>query len=137
MHHGPIGIDEHRQLDLFLAFARRDFAAAFAEPKFLLERRACRERIGRERDANLAELHQPRDFAQRIGAADVKLQIAVFLDPEVQSDLAVAQRHRAGGVLAGRRPDDVARFQIGRRGRFRGACRCDSKAERESASGKF
>ena len=108
MHHRPIGIDEDLQGDLLIAFARRDLTAAFAESKLLLERRAGRKRIGRKRHADLAELDQPRDFAERVGAADVELQIAVFFDPQVQADLAVAQHHGARGVLAGRRPDNVA-----------------------------
>ena len=77
----------------------------------LPERFALAEWVGRKLDTDTAQLYQPCMFIPSISARDLAQKVAVRLYPQIYANLAVAERHGAGAVLAGRGPDDVVGIQ--------------------------
>jgi hypothetical protein len=56
-------------------------------------------------NAHLADFEQARVVIPIVGLADIEMQVAVRRHPRIERDVAVAQRHRAVMILAGRIPD--------------------------------
>ncbi len=79
---------------------------ALAEPQLLPEARPG-EGIGSQGDADAPDLDQPVVVVPGVGLADIEEDVARGLHPDVEPDVAVAERHGPEGVLAGGVPDDV------------------------------
>ena len=67
-------------------------------------------------DPQPSDLEQPAVLAPGVSAREVEDELTVGLDPGVEGDLAVAQRHRARGVGSRGVPDDVVVVGMLRRG---------------------
>ena len=77
-------------------------------------------------DTHAAELQKATVLFPRVGLRDVEQQVAVLLNPKVSADIAIAERHRAGGVVARRGPHDV----VAAHGIRLRACRGGGRRER-------
>ena len=92
-----VNIHEHPQPHL----AGGDLDPALAQLELLPEEAPGDERVRRERHAHPAHFAQLRDLAEGVIPADVKPQVAVLLNPHVQSHLPVADGHGTRGIVAG------------------------------------
>ena len=63
------------------------------------------ERTGMERDANTPQFEQTGIFIPSVRLAQIEQQVTVLFDLDIHPDIAVSQRHRTGGIVAGSCPD--------------------------------
>jgi hypothetical protein len=121
-----IGIDP----DADGCLAGPDVDTAVVKVKALLEWLSGLHQSRGGLDANPADLEQAGEVVKGISFRKQKQEVARRFDPDVGADVAVAQRHRAERVLAGRVPDNVGRQWIRRVGE-RGGIGCGGTGENE------
>ena len=110
MQHLRAAVHEHAQAHAAAGHSQHPFA----QTQFLAEIPALKQRTTLKVQAQTAELAKAPGFRQRIRARHKQEQIAGrFFHPGVDHHLAVAQRHRTGGILAGTIPSDIHRVHRG------------------------
>ena len=97
-----MGIHPNPQVDV----AAADGDGSVVQDERLPERLDGHRRV--QPKPHAAQFRQRMPSVERIDLADVEQEVAVALDPGIHPDIAVAQRHRAQRVRAGRFPDHVA-----------------------------
>jgi len=104
---GVVRIHPQVQAGLERSAARLDLDGRGRQIQALAERLAFGEGIRLQVDSDLAHLDQAGVVVPGIALGDEEEQVAAFLDPGVQCDVAVAQGHRTQVVPARRVPHDV------------------------------
>ena len=102
-----VRIDPDTQRNLGTGDACLDLDLSLAQLKRLFERQAFFERIRCDFDSHLTEFEKLACPAPGIGLAYIEKQVPALLDPDIQGNIAVAQRHGVGRTLARRIPYDV------------------------------
>jgi hypothetical protein len=128
---GVIGDDRHAETRV------DDFDAARMKIEVLPEGRRRRPG-GFAPHAHTSELQQTFDLAERIDPRHERREIAVGIDAHVRADDPVADRHRAGVVLArrrpnGRKPCEPVGHRVGRRARRSTRRRSKARTARRTA----
>ena len=129
---GMVGVHPEIHRDQVLPLAHTYLDPSLPQMQCLHEGRAVRQRVGCELHTYSPELERTADLTPGVRLGDVEQQVATGLDPDVQADVAIAQRHRAHGILAGGVPDDVV--LVNRSGRVRKAPkgapgRCNNRSQ--------
>ena len=88
-----IGVNPNLQCHRFARLARLHGDAGFVQFQGLTERQPGGKRIGFDGHAHPAQLPQHVIAVEGIGFADVEQQVATLFAPDVQADVAIAQRH--------------------------------------------
>ncbi len=91
--YGPICIDPYAKRSLPPAFSGYDLDLAFAQSQRLAKVPAVLENPRCKPDSHQAKLEQSGVLAPGIGLADIKDKVSTLLDPEVQAETTVADRH--------------------------------------------
>lgn len=109
--HRPVGIGPHPHSQRRLRGSARDDDFAVVQMQRLPQRVPVGHRIGQELHADAAKFQKPLAAADvvapGVGLAEIKQQVAALFHPHVQPEVAVAQWHRAAGILARSVPGDV------------------------------
>ena len=107
IHHRAVGIDPEVHRGFVLPHPGFHHDAASRQIEFLTERPSVAHERLVEPDAHAAELEEFLLGIPRIALGEVENQIPTRLDPEIRSEVAVADRHRAVHIRAGRVPNDI------------------------------
>ena len=93
MNRGMIGIHPQADRRGIAPFAEHRLQRSFAQPQGLAEGLDRQRRIAA--DPHPPHLQKSRVVAPGVGLRDIENQVTVRLDPGIQSDVAVPERHRA------------------------------------------
>ena len=107
-----VGIDPEIHRGFVIPPPRLHHDAATGQIEFLPERPSIANERLVESDAHAAEFEEFLVTIPRIGFREVENQIATRLNPEIRGEVAVADRHRAVHVRAGRVPDDIVSGEL-------------------------
>ena len=114
VYHGVVLVDPDPQVHADIAGRAGYLDLTVTQPQPLRERRPRRERIRIQRNPDPPELQQAAHPVVGIPGPDIEHQVAVaaVLDPHIQADVPVPDRHRTPRVGARRIPHDIQSIQI-------------------------
>ena len=124
---GMIGIDP----DAEMIRAARQFDTAVGKVQGLAELRRAGEGVGRELNADAAQLDELADLGPCIGLGDEQNQVAILLRPDVGAHVTVANGHGVVLIAAKFLPGDVVGGGVGAVHGRRGRTGCEGHRSRK------
>ncbi len=111
--HRMIGIHPDPDRHAPRSLVRLDGQRRVLQTERLLKAGRFRQQVRLQAHPHLADFDQPGVVVPGVGLADQELDIAGRVDPGVQAEIAVAQRHRAGVIFGRAGPNLVVQLQRG------------------------